>query len=59
LCKNWHELRIGTRAEDAARYGIPLFISEFGGCGDDDGGVDEISTVGDVCDEHLAGWAYW
>lgn len=34
-------------------------MSEFGGCGDDPDGIDEITTVGEVCDEHLAGWAYW
>jgi hypothetical protein len=31
-CYKWHEKRIGTRAQDAERYGIPLFISEFGAC---------------------------
>lgn len=59
VCRGWHEDRIGTRAQDAKRYGIPLFISEFGGCGEDNDGIDEINTVADVCDEHLAGWAYW
>jgi len=59
VCRGWHEDRIGTRAQDAAKLGIPLFISEFGGCGEDQSGVDEITNVGEVCDEHLAGWAYW
>jgi hypothetical protein len=58
-CRGWHEDRIGTRSSDAQRYGIPLFISEFGGCGSDPDGIDEINTVTDICDEHLAGWAYW
>jgi hypothetical protein len=59
VCRGWHEDRIGTRSQDAANLGIPLFISEFGGCGEDQGGIDEITNVGEVCDEHLAGWAYW
>lgn len=58
-CRLWHEDRIGTRARDAKRYGVPLFISEFGGCGEDQDGFDEITMVGEVCDEHLSGWAYW
>ncbi|TNV80325.1 hypothetical protein FGO68_gene10517 [Halteria grandinella] len=58
-CRLWHEDRIGTRAQDAKRYGVPLFISEFGGCGEDQDGFDEITMVGEVCDEHLSGWAYW
>lgn len=31
-CKAWHVKRISTRDEDAKRYGLPLFISEFGAC---------------------------
>lgn len=58
-CKNWHEKRIGTRSDDADRYGIPLFISEFGACMDTEACVQEIQTVADICDEHLTGWAYW
>lgn len=31
-CLVWHNKRIGTRSEDAARLGLPLMISEFGAC---------------------------
>lgn len=31
-CRAWHEKRLATRSLDAQRYGIPLFISEFGAC---------------------------
>lgn len=31
-CKQWHEKRVNTRKDDAHRYGVPLFISEFGAC---------------------------
>ena len=31
-CRVWHEQRIGTRSQDAARYGTPLIITEFGAC---------------------------
>ena len=58
-CRDWHQKRINTRAEDARRYSIPLFISEFGNCGDTDTCVNEVTSVMDSCDENLAGWAYW
>jgi hypothetical protein len=44
---------------DAARYGIPLFFSEFGACLNSSACVEEITNFVTVCDEHLAGWAYW
>ncbi len=31
-CLGWHKKRIGTRSEDAERYGLALIISEFGAC---------------------------
>lgn len=58
-CKAWHYKRVGTRAEDAERYGIPLFISEFGACLNSTSCVQEIKLLADVCDEYLTGWAYW
>lgn len=58
-CKAWHEQRVGTRAQDAEKYGIPLFISEFGACLNGTNCVQEINSVTDTCDDHLAGWAYW
>lgn len=58
-CYDWHEKRIGTRSEDAMRLGIPLIISEFGACLNSTACVQEINSVGDVCDNHLVGWAYW
>ena len=58
-CKAWHYKRVGTRAEDAERYGIPLFISEFGACLNSSSCVMEINALADVCDEFLSGWAYW
>lgn len=58
-CKAWHEKRIGTRQQDAERLGVPMIISEFGACLDSDACVTEITQVTDVCDENLAGWAYW
>jgi hypothetical protein len=58
-CKNWHEKRIGTRQNDAVRLGVPMIISEFGACLDSQECVTEITQVADVCDENLAGWAYW
>lgn len=58
-CREWHEKRIATRSDDAHRYGVPLFISEFGACLNSTSCVQEITSLVDVCDEHLAGWAYW
>ena len=58
-CYEWHEKRIGTRVEDAEKYGLPLFISEFGACMDSDACVQEIESVTDICDDNLVGWAYW
>lgn len=58
-CKEWHEKRLATRRNDADRYGVPLFISEFGACLNSTSCVQEITSLVDSCDTHLAGWAYW
>jgi Glycoside hydrolase family 5 C-terminal domain/Cellulase (glycosyl hydrolase family 5) len=58
-CRDWHEKRVATRADDAKYYGVPLFISEFGACLNSTTCVQEITSLTDACDEHLAGWAYW
>ena len=59
ICKEWHEDRIGMRAKDAERLGIPLVITEFGACLTDGPCQQEITQVADAADEHLVGWAYW
>jgi endoglycosylceramidase len=58
-CRNWHQKRVTTRLEDAERYKTPLFISEFGACKGSESCIQEITSVTEVCDEHLVGWAYW
>lgn len=58
-CEEWHNKRLAVRDQDAQRLGVPLFISEFGACLNSSVCIDEINQVGDSCDEHLAGWAYW
>ena len=58
-CLTWHKKRIGTRASDAERLGIPLHISEFGACLSEGPCTQEITQVCDVADEYLVGWAYW
>ena len=55
----WHEKRIGTRAKDAERLGVPLIITEFGACLTEGPCTQEINQVADVSDENLVGWAYW
>lgn len=46
ICLAWHENKLGTRAADAKRLGIPLFISEFGACFTDGPCQQEINQVG-------------
>jgi hypothetical protein len=58
-CLAWHEKRLGTRVEDAERYGVPLIISEFGACLGTESCIQEIKAVTDTCDDNLLGWAYW
>ena len=31
-CLAWHENRLGTRAKDAERLGVPFMVTEFGAC---------------------------
>ena len=38
---------------------VPLIISEFGACMNSSGCAQEISTIGEICDSVLVGWAYW
>ena len=58
-CRDWHYKRVSVRIDDAERYGLPLFISEFGACLNSTSCVGEITALADVCDEFLTGWAYW
>lgn len=58
-CLKWHGKRIGQRAKDSKRLGVPLVITEFGACLTEGPCSQEINQVGDVADEHLVGWAYW
>jgi len=58
-CLKWHEKRIGQRAKDSERLGVPLVITEFGACLTEGPCSQEINQVGDVADENLVGWAYW
>ena len=58
-CLKWHEKRINTRAKDAERLGVPLFITEFGACLTEGPCSQEINQVAQVADENLVGWAYW
>lgn len=59
ICLDWHEKRIGQRAKDAQRLGVPLVITEFGACLTEGPCTQEINQVCDVADENLVGWAYW
>lgn len=58
-CLIWHKKRIGTRADDAKRYGLPLIVTEFGACTGSDNCAQEIKSVVDTCDSYMVGWAYW
>ena len=58
-CQEFHALRIGTRADDAKKLGLPFIVSEFGACYGSDVCAREITQVADECDKVLAGWAYW
>ena len=59
VCQSWLEQRIGTRAKDAKRLGIPYHVTEFGACYSELPCTQEISQVTSVADENLVGWAYW
>jgi hypothetical protein len=59
-CLNFHRKKLGTRAVDAKRLGVPLYNSEFGACMDSVECVQEINQVADVNEEvGSSGWAYW
>ena len=58
-CLAWHKKRLGTRAKDAKRLGVPYHVTEFGACLTEGPCTQEITQVCDVADEHLVGWAYW
>lgn len=59
MCRKFHERRLKVRSHDAKKLGVGLIISEFGACSASDACVAEITSVTDVCDEHLVSWAYW
>lgn len=59
ICFEWAKKRIGQRAIDAKRLGIPFILSEFGACMDSDDCAREITQVADVSDMNLNSWAYW
>lgn len=59
-CDGWHEKKVSTRAADAARLGVPLYMGEFGACGNSPECVTEIKQVLDKMDTYLGGgWSYW
>ena len=58
-CLAFHQKRLKTRNEDAQKYGVPLFFTEFGSCLNSTACVDEITSVTNTCDQYLVGWAYW
>ena len=58
-CRQWHEKRLGTRAHDAKRLGIPYMVTEFGACLTEGPCTMEIRQVTDVADQMMVGWAYW
>lgn len=59
LCREYHEIKISQRDNDAKQFNLPLIISEFGACLGGDTCIEEITAVTEVCDEKLASWAYW
>lgn len=59
VCREYHEVKLAQREKDAVELGVPMIISEFGACVDGATCITEITSLTDVCDEHLAGWAYW
>jgi len=49
-CLKWHGKRIGQRAKDSQRLGVPLVITEFGACLTEGPCSQEINQVADVAD---------
>ena len=58
-CYEWHEKKLKKRDKDARRLGIPLFITEFGACVEENECQAEISAVTGISDAYLTSWAYW
>lgn len=58
-CLAFHGKRVGQRAKDAKRLGVPLVITEFGACITEASCTQEINQLCDVADESIVGWAYW
>jgi hypothetical protein len=58
-CLKWHNNRMGQRADDAKRLGVPFHLTEFGACLTEAPCTQEINQVTDIADHHLYGWAYW
>jgi len=58
-CLRWHHNRMGQRADDAERLGVPFHLTEFGACLTEGPCTQEINQVTDIADHHLYGWAYW
>lgn len=58
-CRKFNRNRVMVRDRDAARFGVPLIISEFGACTSSQNCMNEINSVVDACDEYLTSWAYW
>ena len=39
--------------------GLPVFVSEFGACMNDEACVRDTKWPTDICEERLIGWSYW
>lgn len=59
VCNEYHQVKVGIRANDAKKVNVPLIISEFGACMGGDTCIVEITGLLDASDAHLASWAYW
>ena len=44
---------------DAEKMGLPVFVSEFGACMNDEACVHDTKWPTDVCEDKLVGWSYW
>ena len=58
-CKIFHEYKVGIRAKDAKRYGVPLIWSEFGACSNTESCFWEITNAAEEMDKHFHSYAYW
>jgi len=59
VCDAFHQVKVGMRANDAKKAGVPLIFSEFGACMGSDTCIVEINGLLDATDANLASWAYW